>query len=58
MKTIKADTVVLALGLEPNDELYQALRDKVAYLYALGDCRVPQNIMGAVWDGYEVGRAV
>jgi 2-enoate reductase len=55
---IKADNVVLASGLESDDGLYQALRGQVAQLYAVGDCREPRNIMGALWDGYEVGRAV
>ncbi|UCG63581.1 MAG: FAD-dependent oxidoreductase, partial [Deltaproteobacteria bacterium] len=57
-KTIIADTVVLALGLKSNDELGKLLEGKVAHMYTIGDCREPRNIMGAVWDGYEVGRAV
>ncbi|UCG67330.1 MAG: FAD-dependent oxidoreductase [Deltaproteobacteria bacterium] len=55
---IKADTVVLAGGMKSNDTLYNALIGKVVHLYALGDCREPRNITGAVWDGYEVGRTV
>ncbi len=55
---VKADTVVLAAGLKPDDELYKALTGKVVHLYALGDCQNPRNIMGALWDGYEVGRMV
>jgi 2-enoate reductase len=38
--------------------LYKALSDKVERLYALGDCREPRNITGAIWDGYEVGRTI
>jgi 2-enoate reductase len=55
---IKADTVVIAAGLKPDDRLYQALDGKVSRLYMVGDCRQPRNIMGAVWDGFEVGRTV
>ncbi len=55
---IKADTVVLASGLISDDRLYRSLVGKFPHLYALGDCRQPRNIMGAVWDGYEVGRAI
>ncbi len=55
---IKAETVVLALGLKTADELYQTLNGKLAHLYASGDCRSPRNIMEAIWDGYEVGRAI
>ena len=57
-RTIKADTVVLALGLKPDDELYESLRRKVAHLHVLGDCREPRNIMGAIWDSYEVAHLI
>jgi 2-enoate reductase len=55
---VKADSVVLAAGLKSDDELYRAIIGKVAHLYVLGDCQSPRNIMGAIWDGYDVGRAV
>lgn len=55
---IKADTIVLAVGLEPDDRLYNLLVGKVANLYALGDCQEPRRIMGAIWDGYEVARSI
>ena len=54
----QADTVVLAVGLEPDDHLYKLLIGKVANLYALGDCQDPQRIMGAIWDSYEVARSI
>jgi 2-enoate reductase len=54
----QADTVVLAVGLEPDDQLYKSLIGKVANLYALGDCQEPRRIMGAIWDGYEVARSI
>jgi len=57
-KELKIDTVVLAAGMKSDDALYQALSGKVARLYAVGDCRNPRNIMQAVWDGFEVGRAI
>jgi len=57
-RTIKADTVVLALGLKPDDKLYESLRRKVVHLHALGDCREPRNIMGAIWDSYEVAHLI
>ena len=57
-KVIQADTVVLASGLKSDDELYRSLAGKVPRLYAIGDCREPRNVMGAVWDGYEVGSSI
>jgi 2-enoate reductase len=57
-KTIKADTIVLATGLKSDDTLSHELNGRFARLYVIGDCQEPRNIMGAVWDGFEVGRAV
>jgi 2-enoate reductase len=54
----QADTVVLAVGLESDDQLYKLLVGKVANLYALGDCQEPRRIMGAIWDSYEVARSI
>ena len=57
-KNLKTDIVVLAVGMKAKDSLYKELIGKIAHLYALGDCREPRNITGAIWDGYEVGRTV
>jgi 2-enoate reductase len=57
-KTIPADTIVLAVGLQPDQQLYQTLRGHVPNLYLIGDSRKPQNIMNAVWDAYEVARMI
>jgi 2-enoate reductase len=57
-ETRYSDSAVIASGLKSDDELYQALAGKFPHVYAVGDCREPRNIMGAIWDGFEVGRAV
>ncbi|MCK4353672.1 MAG: FAD-dependent oxidoreductase [Dehalococcoidia bacterium] len=57
-RTIKSDTVVLAVGLKSDDKLYKSLRRKAVHLHALGDCREPRNIMGAIWDSYEVAHVI
>jgi len=57
-KTIKADTVVIATGLKSDDGLYQALKGRFSTVYTVGDCREPRNIMGAIWDSFEVGRTL
>ena len=54
----RADTVALAVGLTSNRRLCAALAARFPYTYFLGDCRRPQNIMQAVWDAYEVARAI
>lgn len=55
---IKADTVVTAVGLKPNNELFRSLSGSFTRIFVLGDCREPNNIMNAIWDAYEVARAV
>ncbi len=55
---IKADTIVLATGFRSRDDLYKVFSGKIPRVFAIGDCRSPGNIMGAIWDGYEVGRVI
>ena len=58
-RRIDCDTVVLAVGLRADAQLYQSLAGRYPrLLYAVGDCREPKNIMTAVWDGFEVGRTI
>jgi 2-enoate reductase len=55
--SLKADTIVLAAGLKAENRLYRSLNGKTLNLYAIGDCAEPRNVLGAIWDGYEAGRA-
>jgi 2-enoate reductase len=55
---VKADTIVLAAGLKSDDSLCQVFSSEITDFYVIGDCHKPRNIMGAIWDGYEVGRAI
>ena len=54
----EADTVILALGYTPNRTLYEALKGKIAELYAIGDAVKARNIMGAVHDGAYFGQLI
>ena len=55
---LNADTVVLSLGRLPDKELYRSLVGRRPGLYLIGDAREARNIMGAVWDAYEVARSI
>ena len=57
-KTLKADTVVLALGMKEESELWNALKGKVRELHAIGDCVKPRRIMDAMWEGYRLARLI
>jgi 2-enoate reductase len=55
---LKADSIVIATGLKAENALGESLAGRFSQLYVIGDSQEPRNIMGAIWDGYEVGRAV
>ena len=52
---IKADTVIPALPLNPDPELYELLKNNIKELYRVGDCLEPGLIPDAVGRGAEIG---
>jgi 2-enoate reductase len=57
-KEIEADTVGISIGLTPNRDLYEALTGKIPRPFLIGDAREVRNVMGSVWDAYEVARLI
>jgi len=57
-RKLKANSVVLAMGLKPRNELQQALDDKVAELRAIGDCVEARKVINAIWEGYRYARLI
>ena len=53
--TVQADTVILAVGYQKNDDLLQALEGKVSEVYCIGDSSEPRRITDAVNEGYRTG---
>ena len=51
-QTVRADSVVLALGLKPRTEIYDALSGKIPALHAIGDCVEARKIGDAVREGF------
>jgi len=47
-KRISADTIVLAVGAVPKNELYEKLKDDFKNVYAVGDCVKPQRVRQAI----------
>ncbi len=56
--TVKADTVVLAIGNRPETSLYDSLKDDVKEIYNIGDSNGGGIIPNAVYDGYTVGNMI
>lgn len=55
---LKADSIVLAAGFTPDDELYQRLLQSAPEGYAIGDCAEPGNLLHAVHDGARIARQI
>jgi len=51
---IPADTVVLAVGSQPNSRLYSEISDKVAEVYLIGDAKKPRKTLDAIHEGFEL----
>jgi 2,4-dienoyl-CoA reductase (NADPH2) len=54
----EADSVVLAVGLTPRDELAQRLKDSNAEVHCIGDCADVQKIANAIEAGFRVAIAI
>ncbi|MBI4333465.1 MAG: FAD-dependent oxidoreductase [Chloroflexi bacterium] len=55
---VEAETIVLATGAIPNNELANALKSKVSEIRLVGDCAEPGRIRDAVHDGALAGLRV
>jgi 2,4-dienoyl-CoA reductase-like NADH-dependent reductase (Old Yellow Enzyme family)/thioredoxin reductase len=55
---IKADSIILSAGVEPNNKTAVALHDKLPEYYIVGDARRPSRIKEAITDGNYVGRII
>jgi 2,4-dienoyl-CoA reductase-like NADH-dependent reductase (Old Yellow Enzyme family)/thioredoxin reductase len=57
-KEVETDSVILALGLKPNQDLLEPLRKSYPEVQVIGDCREPRKIYQAVHEGAFVGRTI
>ena len=57
-KEIPADSVILALGLTPNQELLEPLTRNFPEVRVIGDCLEPRKIYQAIHEGAFVGRTI
>lgn len=56
--TLKANTVLLAVRLEPCRELLEAIQDKLPEVYAIGDCVDSRMVLNAIWEGFRSARLI
>jgi len=53
-RTLDCDTIGLATGLKSQRNLYESLKNEVAEIYMIGDCKEPRKIINAVWDAFHI----
>jgi 2,4-dienoyl-CoA reductase-like NADH-dependent reductase (Old Yellow Enzyme family)/thioredoxin reductase len=57
-RTIKGDSIIIALGLIPNQGLHQALNENFNEVHIIGDCLKPRKVYQAIHEGAFAGRAI
>lgn len=57
-REVEADTIVLSIGLRPDQELVQSLKRSCSKSYVVGDCATPARIFEAIHEGDRIGRAL
>ncbi len=57
-ESIKTDTVIMAIGYVSDQKLFDELKEVHPKVHVVGDSKKVQNIMYAIWDGYELGRTL
>lgn len=55
---IAVDSAIIAVGYTSQRKLYDEIANVVSESFLLGDARVIQNIMYAIWDAYEVAKNI
>jgi 2,4-dienoyl-CoA reductase (NADPH2) len=57
-KTLETDSIIITLPALPDAGLFSSLKDKVAEIYQIGDCREFGLMHDAIADGSRIGRNI
>lgn len=55
LRTLEADTIVLAMGVKSEDKLINLIKKKVREVHIIGDCSSPRKIGEAIREGFVAG---
>lgn len=58
IEKIECDSVILSVGYNEENSLYNELEFEIPEIHLLGDARKVSNIMYAIWDAYEVANHI
>jgi len=53
-EVLEADTIAVAMGLKPEANLVDKLKDAHFPVHAIGDCVQPRKIQNAIWEGFRL----
>lgn len=57
-ETVAADTILVAVGREPDNALYQAIAARGKEIYCIGDAKEVRSMVSASHEGFWVGRHI
>ena len=57
-RIVGCDNIILAMGNQAVNGLYQDLKEHVTELYIIGDASSPRNALDAIREGAECGRNI
>lgn len=57
-KTLEADSIIMALSLEPDPAIAKVFEGKAPEVFQIGDSREFGLMHGAIADGARIGRAI
>ena len=57
-KEIPADTVIISPGMQPVNDLYESLKNKIDEIHVIGDAKEPRKAIEAIYEGAEIGLAI
>jgi len=55
-KSIKADTIMVAIGYHSQKSLFESMTDSSKIVYNVGDSLKVRNIMNTIWDANQLAR--
>lgn len=57
-KELNCDTVVISVGLEPDDTLYDELKGEVDEIYKIGDCIKARKFIDATQEAFQIAHDI
>ena len=51
---IKADRIIVSIGYNSENAVYNELKGIVKNLHLIGDAQIPGNVLKTIWSGYEL----